>query len=109
MDCFLTVSYGCVSSDLCGMTLCLVHCSILQNLWCVTVKTLRKTVETVPHRENVIYLFKRLYHALQMSRDFYHAGGDGLSDEVLDSEDYKVGILNYDLKFDVLSILTFEL
>ena len=35
-------------------------------------------------------LHQRLFTTLKTMRDFYHCGGDGLDDKVLDSDDYKV-------------------
>ena len=35
-------------------------------------------------------LHQRLFTTLQIMREFYHCGGDGLNDKDLDTEEYKV-------------------
>ena len=39
---------------------------------------------------NVTQLHQRLFTTLETMRDFFYCEGDGLSDEELDSEKYKV-------------------
>ena len=40
-------------------------------------------------------LHQRLFATLELMRDFYHCGGNGLDDESLDSDEYKVTALMY--------------
>ena len=42
---------------------------------------------------NSVQLHQRLFTILKTMRDFYHCGGNGLDDEILDSERYKVSIM----------------
>ena len=44
--------------------------------------------------QSSVVLHQRLFAILKTMREFYHCGGDGLDDETLDSDRYKVGIIN---------------
>ena len=40
-----------------------------------------------------VQVHQRLFATLKTMREFYHCGGDGLDDEALDSERYKVSVI----------------
>lgn len=68
----------------------LLH-SILIDLWEVTLQSLQKALSNVPKKLSSRYLYKRMYNALQMLREFFHAGGNGVAEADLESEIYHVG------------------
>ena len=67
-------------------------CSILDHMWQVSVDSVEKCLDEAPLKKgtNSAQLHQRLLTTLQTMRDFYHCGGDGLQDEDLDTENYKV-------------------
>ena len=51
---------------------------------------LGKSVSTIPKKPNQQYLYQRLHDTLLFLHDFFNAGGEGLTGEHLDTEQYKV-------------------
>ena len=69
--------------------------SILINLWEVTVQALQKALSNVPKRLTSQYLYERMYNALRRLWEFFHADGNGVTKEDLDSSEiYKVSVVH---------------
>ena len=64
--------------------------SILLQLWNVTVSTLHQSLADIPKKSRKTYLYERMYSALNVLRDFFFAGGNGLGAGDLESKDYTV-------------------
>ena len=54
------------------------------------MNALSKSVSTLPKKPNQKYLYQRLRESLEFLRGFFNAGGKGLTDEQLETEQYKV-------------------
>ena len=54
------------------------------------MNALSKSVSTLPKKPNQKYLYQRLRESLEFLRGFFNAGGEGLTDEQLKTEQYKV-------------------
>ena len=67
-------------------------CSILRHMWQVSVDAVEKCLDEAPLKKGTdsAQLHQRLFTTLKTMRSFYHCGGDGLDDKVLDSDGYKV-------------------
>jgi BAI1-associated protein 3 len=63
--------------------------SILANLWESSITALSSSLLTIPKKQGSKYVQARLHFALQMLREFYYAGGSGLSITDLDTPEYK--------------------
>ena len=63
-------------------------------MWQVSVDSVDKCLDEAPLKKgtNSAQLHKRLFTTLKTVRNFYHCGGDGLCDEDLDSDLYKVWV-----------------
>ena len=49
-----------------------------------------KLLKDVPHDQNLHYLLNRLQYASKMLKEFFHADGNGVSLENLDTKEFKV-------------------
>ena len=66
--------------------------SILHHVWRVSVDSVEKCLGEIPLKKGTdsAQLHQRLLTTLQIMREFYHCGGDGLDDKDLDTGEYKV-------------------
>ena len=71
-----------------------LHSSLLEDIWNATVDALSKSVSTLPKKPNQKYLYQRLHDSLDFLHGFFNAGGEGLTGEQLETEQYKVGTPN---------------
>ena len=66
-------------------------------MWAVSVDSVEKCLEEAPLKKGTdsAKLHQRLFTTLQMMREFYHCGGDGLQDKELDSDLFMVACTNF--------------
>ncbi|KAL5473219.1 hypothetical protein EMCRGX_G027672 [Ephydatia muelleri] len=70
---------------------------LLEDIWNATVDALSKSVSTLPKKPNQKYLYQRLRDSLDFLHGFFNAGGEGLTGEQLETEQYKVLLNDLDL------------
>ncbi|KAL5473221.1 hypothetical protein EMCRGX_G027674 [Ephydatia muelleri] len=70
---------------------------LLEDIWKATVDALSKSVSTLPKKPNQKYLYQRLRDSLEFLHGFFNAGGEGLTGEQLETEQYKVLLNDLDL------------
>jgi hypothetical protein len=61
---------------------------VLANFWATCVHTIAACIPNIPKKPGNNYIHARLHLALQMLREFFHAGGSGLSNAELDTPEY---------------------
>lgn len=74
-----------------------VFWAILHELWNVTVSTLHQSLADIPKKSRKGYLYARMYSGLNMLRDFFFAGGNGLGAGDLESTDYTALLLQLEI------------
>ena len=80
--------------------------SILLGLWEVSVTAVDMCAVSIPVKKGIdsARLNQRLYSVLLLLKEFYHSGGDGLSEEDINSESYTVSMS--DTHYIILCVYT---